>query len=140
MCIIGNWYYFEWNRKWFFFVYRTFFIADYEFSLRLFSTITLHPRYAFISISNSPFLILTLNQSSLFSLQFSFLSLFYSAAYRYVCVYILCENFMITTKIWSTATAAFLGTGLLDINLFKCMRQKSYSCPHEDIDFILHTP
>lgn len=40
----------------------------------------------------------------------------------------------------STATAAFLGTGILDINLFKCMRRKSYSCPHDDIDFILHTP
>ncbi|XP_031636935.1 phospholipase A1-like [Contarinia nasturtii] len=38
------------------------------------------------------------------------------------------------------AAAAFLGTGLLDINLFKCMRRKSFSCPHEDIDFILHTP
>lgn len=39
-----------------------------------------------------------------------------------------------------TAAAAFLGTGLLDINIFKCMRRKNYDCPHEDIDFILHTP
>lgn len=39
-----------------------------------------------------------------------------------------------------TATVAFLGTGLLDINIFKCMRRKSLTCPHEDIDFILHTP
>lgn len=37
-------------------------------------------------------------------------------------------------------TEEFMGTGVLDINLFRCMLKKEYSCPHEDIDFVMYTP
>ncbi|KAG4068122.1 hypothetical protein HA402_001547 [Bradysia odoriphaga] len=37
-------------------------------------------------------------------------------------------------------TEEFMGTGVFDINLFRCMLKKEYSCPHEDIDFVMYTP
>lgn len=37
-------------------------------------------------------------------------------------------------------TEGFMGSGVFDINLFRCMLKKEYSCPHEDIDFVMYTP
>jgi len=46
----------------------------------------------------------------------------------------------VVLSLFVCAAVAFLGTGLLDINIFRCVKRKTYQCPHDDIDFSLHTP
>lgn len=38
------------------------------------------------------------------------------------------------------ASVAFFAKGILNFNPFRCVKRRSYECPHQDIDFILHTP